>query len=187
MHLIECFLSDNKSIISCRHGNPMTNFHKISDSVNFTMPSHLKFLSNLNSNAWYQWKNMRIGFFKMLFFVFPIIMPYVFLWTYITILHRTISIIKIQSNNPIEYFYQRLWAKNKAYFFQFTLLWIPRKCMYCVICKARYIILCLSTGSCSKKWWRDPRKRNNSGEANVAKNYCHTYLNKINHCDWYTI
>ena len=51
--------------------------------------------------------------------------------------------------------------------------------MYCVLCKARYIILCLSTGSCSKKWWRDPRKRNNSGEANVAKNYCYTWIKSI--------
>ena len=40
-------------------------------------------------------------------------------------------------------------------------------------------ILCLSTGSCSKKRWRDPRKRNNSGEANVAKNYCHTWIKSI--------
>ena len=48
VHLIECFLSDNKSIISCIHGNPMTNFPKISDSVNLTLPLHLEFLSNLN-------------------------------------------------------------------------------------------------------------------------------------------
>ena len=45
VHLIECFLSDNKSIISCRHGNPVTNFPKISDSVNFTLPSHLEFFN----------------------------------------------------------------------------------------------------------------------------------------------
>ena len=107
------------------------------------------------------------------------IMPYIFLWTYI--LHHTISIIKVESSNPsllIEDSYQRLWAKIK-HFFLFTLLWNPRKCMYCVLCKARYIILCLSTGSCSKKWWRDPRKRNNSGKANVAKNYCLTWIKSI--------